>query len=536
MKYYRYVCTEIFSQHENAEDYKCGIGKKGLYEQIKQNKRFYNGDQWYGAKCGNDKPLVRHNVIKRIADYKTAVIGADQLKVEFAPIGISVINEKDVKSNIYKDIISGKKHSFSKLSNIEISLATDAISQYFNICIKRLNLDEICNQALKNAYISGSGIVYAYWDCNLKTGLFADDNKKIPIMGDVAAEVINIENVDFSDPTLENVQDQEYIIISSRKTVGELIREAKANGASREQLANIKPDNEYCDDEAYYTEKATVLTKFYKVYNGDEFTIKAIRVCKNAIIKPEWDIGIKRYPIAKFNWENEMAAYGESEITNLIPNQIAINRMLTASVWSVMMMGMPIMMVNGDIITEPVTNNPGQIISFCGNSDEFDKAIKYVEPPKFTGEIDNITNGIIDKTLSLSGATDAALGTIKAQNTSAINAVKESARLPLNLIKKRYITFIEDVANIFLEFLLNMYGKRPIAQKTKDGDVWYFPFDSNRYKNLKFICEATVESNTNENIKKIADELDGLNKQEKQALVEEMQKQEKAEVGVINDG
>ena len=518
--FYKDICNEIFAQHERAEDYKSSIGTKGLYEQIKQNRRFYLGDQWYGAKTGADKPLVRHNVIKRIGDYKTAVIAGENLNVLFSPIGVSDVNSKELQKNLAHDIIDGRQRHFEKLTDAEIVLASKAVSEYFRICANRIHLDDVIHNALKNAYISGTGIVYAYWDCNVKTGLFADDMRKMPIMGDICAEVINIENVDFSDPADDDVQNQEFIIIASRKPVGELIREAKKNGVSKAQINAIKPDNEYCDEDAFYTEKATVLTKFYKEYHDDgDFSIKAVKVCRDAIIKPEWDTRLKMYPIAKFNWEEENRAYGESEITNLIPNQIAINRMLTATVWSVMMMGMPIMVVNGDVITEPVTNNPGQIISFCGDPKDFDSAIKYITPPQFSGDLDDITSKLIENTLSSAGATDAALGTIKAQNTSAINAVKESARLPLTLIKNRYVTFIEEIAKIFLQFMLNMYGARPLAQKTADGETWYFPFEADRYRDLSFSCEAKVDNAPGEDIKQLAEELDRLSIEDKRELV-----------------
>lgn len=521
MKFYKDICSEIFKEHSDAENYKCGLGSKGLYEQAKQNRRFYSGDQWYGAKTGADKPLVRHNVIKRIGDYKTAVIGGESISASITPIGISNITLKDAERDLKSEVMDGRKRRFGRICDEEVMLAAKSISEYFNSCVKRLHLDDVCNQALKNAYITGTGIVYAYWDCNVKTGFFADDKRTVPIMGDICAEVIDVENVDFQDPSNSSVQEQEYIIISSRKTVGELIREAKRNGVSAKQIGNIKPDNEYCDDEAFYSEKATVLTKFYKQYTDDgDYTIKAIKVCKNAIIKPEWDLKIKIYPIAKFNWEEESRAYGESEITNLIPNQIAINRMLTASVWSVMMMGMPIMLVNGDIVSEPITNTPGQIISFYGNSEDFDRTIKYISPPEFTGDIDTFTSKLIENTLNSAGATDAALGTISAHNTSAINAVKESARLPLTILKKRYISFIEDIAAIFLQFMLNMYGTRPLAQKTADGDTWFFPFEAERYRNFSFICEADIDETSSENIAKLADELDDLGKADKQELVD----------------
>lgn len=41
--------------------------------------------------------------------------------------------------------------------------------------------------------------------------------------------------------------------------------------------------------------------------------------------------------------------------------------MITASVWAVMMLGMPLTVVNQDIIPQPVTNDPGQILRVSGH-------------------------------------------------------------------------------------------------------------------------------------------------------------------------
>ena len=117
--------------------------------------------------------------------------------------------------------------------------------------------------------------------------------------------------------------------------------------------------------------------------------------------------------------------------------------MLTAAVWSTMMSGMPIMLVNSDVIDEPITNNPGQIISFTGEGEDFEHSIKYIEPPTISKEFDTISSKLIENTLSSAGATSAALGELEAKNTSAIIAVEEAARIPLNMHKKRYLVFIE---------------------------------------------------------------------------------------------
>ena len=69
--------SEILKEYKSGYDFKASLGSKGMFEQNKINERFFIGDQWHGAKCGNDRPLVRHNVIKRIGNYKISQIFRD---------------------------------------------------------------------------------------------------------------------------------------------------------------------------------------------------------------------------------------------------------------------------------------------------------------------------------------------------------------------------------------------------------------------------------------------------------------------------
>ena len=59
------------------------------YEQNRINERFFIGDQWRGAACGNERPLVRHNVIKRIGDYKISQLSSGETAVSYTAEGIS---------------------------------------------------------------------------------------------------------------------------------------------------------------------------------------------------------------------------------------------------------------------------------------------------------------------------------------------------------------------------------------------------------------------------------------------------------------
>ena len=59
---------QVWEEYEAGARFKAGLGERGLYEQNRMNERFFAGDQWHGARCGGDRPLVWHNVIKRIGE------------------------------------------------------------------------------------------------------------------------------------------------------------------------------------------------------------------------------------------------------------------------------------------------------------------------------------------------------------------------------------------------------------------------------------------------------------------------------------
>ena len=182
-------------------------------------------------------------------------------------------------------------------------------------------------------------------------------------------------------------------------------------------------------------------------------------------------------------------------MTFLIPNQIAINRMLTAGVWAVMNMGMPIMVVNGDVVTGEVSNDPGQVLKVYGGAEDVSAAVRYVNPPAFSGEADRMIWSLIDNTLTHAGANDAALGDVAPNNTSAILAVREAASLPMQLVKARYYAFCEEVARIWAEFWVTHYGERALKMRDESG-TWYFPFDGARWRDLLITARVDVGAAT----------------------------------------
>ena len=473
---------EIFAQYQAGVQHKASLGKRGMYEQNRINERFFIGDQWYGAKCGNDRPLVRHNIIKRIGDYKISQIISAPLSVNFSAEGIVT----DYNILPQKDNIKSFK---GELNQEEINLVTSAFGKYFNTTAERVGFASLQDKILRNAYITGTGVLYTYWDSDVKTGLYADDSRKYKIYGDICCEVLDIDDVYFGDPYLEEVENQPYIIISSFVETEAALHEARLFGANINTLRDI--------EESAVNGKINLLTKFFKEYKNDgSYTIKSVKVCEKAVVRDEFDTGLRLYPINIFKWERKNnSIYGESEITYTIPNQIAINRMITANVWSAMTTGMPIMLVNGDTITQKLTNEPGQIIKVFGSNEDVSGAVKYVTPPAFKEDYDVSINSLINNTLTQSGANEVALGDSRADNATALITMRDAALMPLQILKNRFYAFVEQTARIWADFWITQYSDRKIKIIDQNG-VWYMPFNASRYNELIINTKVDVANGT----------------------------------------
>lgn len=496
---------EIAEEYNAGTDFKNGIGKRGLYDQSRMNERFFVGDQWHGANVGADKPLVRRNVIKRIGEYKMASIAAAPIAINYTADGVPNANMTDEINTVKQNLFEGAMPS-GEVEAPEISVICSALSDYQRTSAERLKFNAKMEQLLRNAYISGTGIGYTYWDALTETGLYADSAKQVAIKGDIAFEVIDVENVVFGDPNCDDVQAQPYIIIAVRRELNEVIREAKRNRITAEEIAAIKPDEadiynsagDRGEEEPQDSKRVTVYTKIYKEWdkNAENYKVMAVKVTKTAYIRKPFDMKLKLYPIAKMSWDRRRSSiYGDSEITNMIPNQIAINRALTAAVWSAMLTGMPITVVNGDIVTESVSNNPGQVIKVYGTDTDVQTAVRYINPPNYAVALNKAVEDLANFTLSDSGANDAALGNLRPDNAAAIIQMREAAMAPLQIYMNRYYDVCEDIARIWADFWLNLYGKRNLRVEDSEG-IRYINFDGERYRNLCINARVDVGAST----------------------------------------
>ena len=194
-------------------------------------------------------------------------------------------------------------------------------------------------------------------------------------------------------------------------------------------------------------------------------------------------------------------------------------------------MTIPKTVVNGDTVTDPLTNNPGEIIKVFGTNEDVAGAIRHVSPPVFSGQLINALNDLANNTLADSGANDAALGNIRPDNAAAIIQMREAALQPMQLYQNAFYDFIEDIARIWVDFWLNLYGNRRLRVEDKDG-VYYMPFDPERYKNLLITAKIDVGSNPVWSIPTTVSVLDSLYANQ---LINKVQYLERIPNGLIPD-
>lgn len=495
----------IFCEYRAGTDYKAGIGDNGIFEQSKRNERFYVGDQWYGANCGNSRPLVRRNIIKRIGEWKLSSISSAPIAVHYSAEGTPENDSLKTQEAEYMAGLQDGGHFEGETDEAEINTVMSVLSKYWNTTAERVKFDDKKEEALRKAYISGTAVAYTYWDERIKTGLYADSLRQTPINGDIAFQILDVENVVFGDPNNTEVQSQPYITVSQRLDAEDVRREARRNRQPPEEIQNIQPDNAAAydvnagtrgEEEPSDSRRVTVLTKFYKQWDetGENYAVMCIKVTENAVVRRAWDTGLRLYPFAKMVWSPRYnCAYGDSDITYQIPNQIAVNRALSAEIWSVMTTGIPTMFVNGDTVTDKITNNPGQVIKIYGSNEDVAGAVHYAVPPAFSAQLINAVNDLSANTLTDSGANDAALGNVNPDNATAIIQAREASLQPIQLYQNRFYSFVEDTARIWCDFWLHMYGDRKL-RVTGEGGTYYVNFSAGRYENLLVNARIDVGS------------------------------------------
>ena len=420
--------TKTWEQWEAGREYKRRIG---LYENVWRNESFYRGEQW---EEGRRNPLPRpvFNIIHRIVDYLVCTVGGENLTITYAD-----------------DALVGGDDSAKRPA---VAASLELLNRHVAYRWEHCRMDRMVYRLLLDAALSGDGVAYCYWNPAMPgDGRFG---------GDICTTTWNNTELHVADMNKPDIQSQEYVILSGRETVGALRREARSYGLDPKEAEKIHPDGWREDPvhartpelEEAEQAKVTVLLKFWKE-DGAVWFEKSTRDVVLRRVRTE----LRLYPVAYFNWIPTRGSFhGTSPVSSLIPNQKFINRAYAMVMKHMTDTAFSKVVYDKNRIPE-WNNEVGEAIAAMGGN--LSDAVQVVGVGQMENGYMELINSAISVTKELMGATDTALGTEQAKNTSAILALQEASRTSLRQVTASFLQGMEDLACIWADMLC-AYGNR----------------------------------------------------------------------------
>ena len=424
--------TPIWQLYEKGRNYHRRVG---IYTDTDRNYRMYNGNQWEGAKLGDVEP-VQKNFIKPIVKYKVSVIHDNLYAINYS-------------SQNYEN------REFQKASGRYCEM----LNRYAGRVWEKDKMDFKGRRVTRDAAINDEGIMYVNFD----------KESMMPVN-----EIVKKNDIYYGNENDDEIQSQPYILIRKRMPVVNATELAHQLGMTNKD-EYIIGDNDTFEEsgEAAKIELDDMVTVVYKMYKKDG-TVHFSVATRWVTIAEEQDTGLSMYPIAHLVWEEkEGSARGEGEVRYLIPNQIEVNRTEVRRVLTVKYQAYPQKIVDVSKISNPASlNTVGGTIRTNGQPvDDVHKIVGTLPPAQMSPDVKQLQDDMIQITRDLAGAGDTATGQVDPESASgrAILAVQQASQAPMTEQKESYKNFLEDLARIWLEYLI-VYAENGVNLEQVETD------------------------------------------------------------------
>lgn len=409
--------TSVWSLYERGRNYHRRVG---IYEDTDRNYNFYIGNQWEGANLGGVAP-VTFNIIKPIVRQKRSVI----------------------HDNLYVINYSSQNYESPSFRR-DAERLCGILNGYASKAWEYNKMDWMGMKITKDAAINDEGI------------MFVDFDKKmmLPI-----CEVVKKNDVYYGNENEEIIENQPYILIRKRLDVLQAIDFALSKGIGKDKLDLIVGDNDNFEEsgEAAKDELDEMVTIVYKLYK-ENGTVHCSIATRWVDITKDIDLKLSIYPVAHFCWEElEGSARGCGEVRHTIPNQIEINKLLTRRVWTVKDQAYPIRVANANKIKNVNDlNKVGAVIKTYDQSVQDVKSlVSTIQPAQMSPDVKQLEDDLVQLSRELAGSGDV-LSSVNPEQASgrAIIAIQQQIDAPITEQKIGYTNFLEDLAKIWLEYLI----------------------------------------------------------------------------------
>ena len=398
-----------------------------LYETVEANENFYVGRQWEGVQA-NGLPTPVFNFIKRIVLFVVASTATDNLKINASPLS-----------------------STGGFDIGDVDRLTEIVNAQFEALFERNKMGKLSREFMRNAAVDGDACIYSWFDPDVETGQTAK--------GAIKTEILENTRVIFGNPNERDPQKQPYLLISKRELVDDVKEEAKKYKAHDGDSIIEDSDETNNRFDGMTDGKVTTVVRFWK----EDGTVWAMKTAGKAIVRPKWNTEMKLYPIVWMNWDYVQNCYhGQAAVTGLIPNQIFVNKMFAMSMISLMTTAYPKIVYDRTRVAK-WDSGVGKAIPVNGG--DVNNVAKAIDPAVISPQVGEFINLAISLTKEFMGATDAALGDTRPDNTSAIIALQKASSVPMELTKQNFFQCIEDLGNIWLDQMRVYYGERYVDLK-----------------------------------------------------------------------
>lgn len=453
--------AKIWDEYQNGINYKTSVD---LYQTVKRNEDFYLGKQWEGVNAPDlDKPVF--NVLGRVLSY--------------------------FLSTIVSDDVAAQVSTFDGNPNADEQIALDIVSQQFDEIMEQDETKAKNRLIVRNAAVDGDGYLHVYFDPEAETGQTA--------RGRICTEIIENTDLYFGNSQVADIQRQPYLLVVYRL----LPESARRLAESKEIADQIHPDAEdhpRYSEEDDQDERVTVVAKYWKqaVVGPDEKQVVHVfctQCTRDVVLRKPFDTGLSRYPIAGMRWQEvKHSCHGRAAITGLIPNQIYINKLMAMCMEHTKKMAFPKIVYSRSAFPNGWDNRPG--VAVAANGQLSDALVAKTPTVDMPAQVMVLIDKVISYTKDLMGASDAALGNVKPDNTSAIIAVQKASAVPLELQRMSFYQFVEDTIRIFLDMMTACYGLRAVGYIDSEGNKQQMDFDFNGLQGMALQVNVDVGAST----------------------------------------
>lgn len=461
----------IIKQFQSVRDYKTSMG---FEDNWKEYINFTEDRQWTRTEKNKNIPKPMHNIIKFSKRAKTSAVLAGNISVIFSPV--EAVEDSDIARQA------------SDMFNNAIVQTNEEIDQ------ERLDYEVV-----GDAFTLGTGFSHYYWDSSIVGGY------KAMYKGSIAGESLDPMNVFPGNPQCKNKDKQPFWIITYRDLVNVIKKEAKDNGVSADLIELITGDKDTSQEsydasnfEVSGEEKTTVYMKYWR--DIDDNKIYFEKATKGCLFKPktaQWDYDgteLEPYPIGYFDWEDrKKSIFGIGEVEGMIYNQKAINFISAMQILNVQDTGWSKYIVKYDALRQTMQNIPGEIIKDM--SMQPGDNIKAMQPAQMSNQAFQVLDNVINNTRVFNGVSESITGESMGANmaASAIIALQNQAKVPLDNIRKKFFRYQKDVARIKEFFFKCKYNlPRTVTSTNNDGTQTSKSFTGTDYKGIPLSLKIDV--------------------------------------------